>query len=142
MKKILAIDYGKKRIGTALSDINQKIALPFKTITTENTLNKTIDKIINNLKEELFQIEKILIGYPLLLSGQKGQMALDVELFKNELEKKLDIPIELVDERLTSSQADKSLKDLHMKRKKRSKHIDEYAAMIILQTYLDQTEFS
>ncbi len=143
MKRILAIDFGLKRIGLALSDPNQKIALPLKTLEIQNP-NQDVSLVIKSIQEATqgrpieTAIETIVLGNPLLLSGKKGEMADNVQTFKEKLEKKLgpSIPVILWDERLTSAQADKMLKKDYS-RKKRSQMSDPVAAMIILQNYLD-----
>lgn len=135
MMRILALDFGLKRIGIAISDENQKIALPVKTLMVQNP-NQAVSLLLQEMQKNQWQIEKVILGNPLLLSGKKGEMALLVEKFKTELAKKLNIPVLLWDERLTSSQADKMLKKDY-NRKKRSQIIDPIAATIILQNYLD-----
>lgn len=135
--RILAIDYGRKRIGLAITDESGKIPLALNTIETKDSIDKTISFILTAVSNYLFQIKKIIIGNPLLLSGKKGQMALEVENFKENFEKKVDIPIILWDERLSSIQADKILKTQKLKRKKRAKKIDPIAAVIILSSYVE-----
>jgi putative holliday junction resolvase len=137
-KRIIAIDYGKKRIGVAMTDKDQILALPHKTITCEKTLLKTSLVIIKELYDYLKETELIIIGYPILLSGKIGDMAQEVEKLKCLLEKETKIPIILLDERLTSAQADRSLRQLNLNRKKRSKLIDTTAALYILQCFLDR----
>lgn len=137
MKCILAIDFGLKRIGLALSDPSQKIALPLKTVEIQNP-NQDVSLVLAAVQDRITDIETIVLGNPLLLSGKKGEMANNVQAFKEKLEKKLpsSIPVILWDERLTSAQAEKLLKKDYS-RKKRSKIIDPVAATIILQNYLD-----
>ena len=142
MKRILAIDFGLKRIGLALSDSSQKIALPLKTIEIQNP-NQDVALVLKAVHDRLTDIETIVLGNPLLLSGKKGEMADNVQTFKEKLEKKLNNPlisVVLWDERLTSAQADKMLKKDY-NRKKRSQIIDPVAATIILQNYLDSKSF-
>jgi len=142
MKRILAIDFGLKRIGLALSDSSQKIALPLKTIEIQNP-NQDVSLVLKAIQDRLTDIETVVLGNPLLLSGKKGEMADNVQTFKEKLEKKLNNPlisVVLWDERLTSAQADKMLKKDY-NRKKRSQIIDPVAATIILQNYLDSKSF-
>ncbi len=137
MKRILSIDFGLKRIGLAISDENQKIVLPLTTLNIPQP-NQAVSLVVKFLQKNNFKIEKIILGNPLLLSGKEGQMSQQVKNFKEKLQKKLpaSIPIILWDERLSSSQAEKMLKN-DFSRKKRSQKIDPIAAMIILQNYLD-----
>lgn len=134
-KRIAAIDYGMARIGFAVSDESQIIAMPFVTITTEKKLEATAAKVIRELSS--YQLEEIVVGMPLLLSGKKGLLADEVKSFMEALSKATTIPIVSWDERLTSVQAERSLREGNMTRKQRSKHVDTVAAVILLQSYLD-----
>ncbi len=133
MGRIAAIDYGLKRIGIALSDANKKIALP---LTTVEGGKKAIANISAALKGK--EIEMILIGLPLLMSGKKGDMAESVEKFAKLLEAHFNIPVVLRDERLSSKHADAGLREISLNRKERSEKIDMVAATFMLQSYLDQ----
>lgn len=137
MGRIVAIDYGRARIGLAMTDEKGSIALPFKTLAACKKLEKSVDALLENLKSYLPKIDKFVLGFPLLLSGKKGDMAFEVEQFKALLEKKTAIPVILWDERLTSAQADNFMKEMNLSRKKRSQQSDSIAAIIILQNYLD-----
>src|SRR3990167_10968506 len=99
MPRIAAIDFGNKRIGIALSDDRKKLAFPMTTV--EGGKNGAANTAAA-LKPKLKELEKILIGLPLLLSGKKGEMALALEAFAKEIETLLQIPVELIDERLSS----------------------------------------
>ncbi len=132
MGKICAIDYGMVRIGLAISDINKIIAFPFKTIQNTSSVIKSVLPHLN-----LDELELIVIGLPLLLNGKDSDMTKQVREFAKELEKQTNIPIVLWDERLTSTYADRCLKEAGMKRKKRNKKTDPIAATLILQSYLD-----
>lgn len=137
MGRILAIDYGKKRIGLAITDPQQIMALPFKTIDAGNNIKESIQNII---KETPDDIEKIIIGNPLLFNGTASEMSKVVETLKLELEKTLtDVPVILFDERLTSTQAERFLKEHKVNRKKRVGKVDPIAAYIILNGYLATT---
>lgn len=139
--RILAIDYGMARIGLALSDESKLIALSLPTFKAERKLQDTAKSLIAYLdslqKEKNCQIEKIVIGMPLLMSGKKGIMADEVVEFVNLLKELTTVPIVLWDERLTTSQAERSLKESSLTRKRRSQVVDSVAAIIILQNFLD-----
>ncbi|MBU4360430.1 Holliday junction resolvase RuvX [Candidatus Parcubacteria bacterium] len=124
MSKILAIDYGTKNIGLALSDDEQKLGFAYKTINN----NKIILKLKNICEAE--DVEKIIIGLPINLSGAKTKSTEMVFNFVKKLKKELNLPIEMVDERLSTAQA------LRLENKNK-KNIDELSAQIILQAYLD-----
>jgi len=132
-KRIAAIDFGLKRIGLAISDLGQKIAFPLETVEGGKEAIANIQKA---LKEH--EIEKILVGLPLLLNGQEGEMAMVVKMFAQKLEHAFHLPVEYIDERLTSRMAQNLLKEIHLKRKKRTAKLDGESARLILQTYLDK----
>jgi len=128
--RIVAIDYGTKRVGLAISDAGQSIALPWKTIAGDFT------SVITALKSREGEIQKILIGLPLLMNGTKGDMAKIVEAFAKKIETALSIPVILIDERLSSKHADAALRETGQNRKQRSEKLDTTAAAILLQGYL------
>ena len=131
VKKILGIDYGEKRIGLAIADNVLRLALPKGYVKCES-LALAVKKIETLCSE--WEIEKIVIGMPLELSGKESEFQKKAQNFILELKKKISISIEWQDERLTTKAAQKLLKG-----QKRSKeHIDALSAQIILQTYLDQ----
>ncbi len=111
--------------------------MPKKMVETKEGLEKTVKYVLSEISDLLKEIKIIIIGYPLLLSGKRGFMAEDVEKFKEVLEKLVVIPVILWDERLTSSQAERVLKEGKLSRKNRVKKVDSAAATIILQSYLD-----
>lgn len=133
MGRVAAIDFGLKRIGLAVSDKGRKIALPVGVVEGGK---KAIQQIRAALP--LKEVDLILMGLPLELSGKKGSMALLVEQFAKQLEEALHIPVHLVDERLSSKGADAQLREISLNRKERSEKIDMVAATLLLQTYLDQ----
>ena len=139
--RIIGIDYGMARIGVAFSDERKIIAMPMLTLKAEKKSENTIIKLIGELEkhqqENRYQIETIIIGLPLLMSGKKGLLADEVNHFVELLKKNIHVPILTWDERLTSVQADRSMRERGMSRKKRSQKSDTVAAVIILQNYLD-----
>lgn len=137
MGRIVAVDYGKARIGLAITDENKKLALPYKTISSGKTLSISAKNILIELSSYISNIEGFILGLPLKLSGEKGEMAKEIERLKEELSKITDKPITFFDERLTSAQADKSMKEIKISRKKRAERSDPVAAMIMLQCYLE-----
>ncbi len=139
MSKIVAIDYGEKRIGIALTDDTQTIAFPHKVIQADKSPEKSAKKVADEIKKEPFSIEKIIIGLPLLLSGLEGPMAKQVKEFGKILESELNLKIEYMDERLSSKGADVLMKDAKVTRKKRTKNLDAMSAVVLLQTYLSRS---
>jgi len=137
MARILGIDHGTARIGLAISDEMQLVASPLKTLdATAEPLNVIADIVRER------EVEKIIVGLPLHMSGQHGEGAARVEKFVEQLGKVLrhEVPIEMVDERLSSVEAEASLSragitDRHARREV----VDQLAAMVILQEYLNSS---
>ena len=140
-RRSLGIDYGSARIGLALSDERKIIASPLLTLKGECKVEKTVEKLMAELekhqKEHQYVIDEIIIGMPLLMSGKVGLIADEVKHFIEVLKQHTCINIITWDERLTSVQADRSLRESAMTRKKRSKVVDIVSAAILLQSYLD-----
>ena len=137
MSRILGLDYGTKTVGVAMSDPLLLTAQEFETITREraSALRHTLVRIKEICEE--YQVEKIVLGYPRNMDDSEGFRCEDTLEFKKLLEKRVDIPIELVDERLTTVYADEILEESGVAKKDRKKVIDQIAAAIILQDYLD-----
>jgi len=138
MGRLLAIDHGDKRIGLAISDPNQIISKPLKTLFLSD-LNFFLKKLLEIINE--YKIEKLIIGLPLGMNGKRTEQTKKVETFKVELEKKIDIPIVMFDERLSSVSAKKSLISQGIKTGFNKSKIDQTAAAIFLQHYLDSNNY-
>mgnify|MGYP001468296920 FL=1 len=132
--KLLGLDWGSKRIGMAISTNSTGIALPLHTLSRTSWTNdvSTIKNII-----ETHNVSMIIIGLPLLLSGKLGQQALDIKNAVTNLQTEIEIPINLFDERLTTQQSYKILKETQTKNSKIDEKIDEVSACLILQSYID-----
>ncbi|MBK6796163.1 MAG: Holliday junction resolvase RuvX [Acidobacteria bacterium] len=135
--RILAIDYGSKGIGIAISDELQMMARPLTTIRRERMKMSEIYDRISSLVQEN-QAGELVVGMPLNMDGSRGDAAISVEKFISKLKEKMEIPVFAVDERLTSHEADQILREMGVGEKERRARSDEYAAMIILQDFLDQ----
>lgn len=134
MGRVLAIDYGKARLGVAISDANKCIALPRGALPSGKTIEESAASILH-LCTQNAPVEAIVLGLPLSMKGQDSPMSLEVR--KLEALLKISHSVILWDERLTSLQAEKLLKDAEFNRKKRSQMVDATAATLILQSYLD-----
>ncbi len=136
-KRIICIDFGLKRIGIAITDPLRMFASPLITIENNSNFWKEFLKLFDD-----YSIEIVVLGYPLKESGEKSDTTLLVEKFREELEKKIKIPIEYFDERYSSDIAKKNiLESVSSKKKRRDKSlIDKNAASVILQDYLDSTK--
>ena len=133
-RRILCLDVGEKRIGIAISDPDGRVAFPLDVLnrtSSEKDLGTISDLIDEN------QVSKLVIGHPISLSGGKSHQTLFVEEFTEELKKVIDVETILWDERLSTSEADKSLRSMGTKSRKRKDKIDAIAASLILQNYLD-----
>lgn len=139
--RVIGIDYGLKRIGIAYSDERKIIASPMMTLNTEKKLELTIEQLLKELEkhqsEHNYIIEGFVVGLPLMMNGTLGLIADEVKHFVELLNKATSNPVFMWDERLTSVQAERSLMESSMSRKKRTKYVDRVSAVIILQSYLD-----
>ena len=134
MPIILGLDVGDVRIGAAISDELGFAAHPLCTITRKN--RKTDLAVICDLINT-HQVDAVVIGLPLMLSGEIGIQAEKVQKFANRLKQEARIPIHLRDERLTTVEADDILREVGKPRKKRRQVIDQVAAVVILDEYLN-----
>lgn len=134
--RILAVDYGRKRIGLALSDELGVTAQPLATLVRTNRRED-----LRRLREicRLHGVHRILVGHPVHLSGEAGEMAQEAARFAARLQEQLGIETELLDERLTSWEAQQSLASSAPSRRKRRASIDSLAAAILLREYLDSS---
>lgn len=140
MGRIVGIDFGKVRIGVAISDERRVIAQPLETIRAGKDNAQTAKLIAGSLLRYQ-NIDTVVIGLPLLLSGKEGEMALLVKAFAKAVEEALPYPVILWDERLTSSGVEKMLLGMDVSRKKRAELSDALSAVSILQNYLDSLRF-
>ncbi len=136
MNRILGLDYGTKTVGVAISDPLLLTAQELETIVRKrpNALRHTLVRIQEICDE--YKVEKIILGYPRNMDDSEGFRCEETLEFKKLLEKRIDIPIELLDERLTTVYADEILEESGVAKKDRKKVIDQIAAAIILQDYL------
>ena len=134
MGRYLAIDHGSKRIGLALSDPMKIIAKPFRTITYDN-LDDFFNILFKIIKEE--EVECIILGFPIGMNGQETIQTKQVLEFQKKIKLKINIPILLQDERLSSLSAEKSLIEQKIKTGYNKSEIDKTAAAIFLQQFLD-----
>ena len=134
MSRILAIDYGKKRTGLAVTDPMQIIASGLTTVAT----TELMDFILKYVAQE--KVERIIVGHPKQMNNEDSENMKRIIPFINLLKKKLPaIPIELVDERFTSVLAHQAMLDGGLKKKARQNKalVDEISATIILQSYME-----
>jgi len=149
--KILALDYGRKKIGLALADSEARIATPHDTLERINR-NEDMRRLREFVRDH--NVREIVVGLPLRLDGTHGEMAEEATGFANRLRKQIGVPVEMIDERLTSWEAERILEEemgrriLHetthdgkrkLIRNTQGKYtVDAIAAMVILREYLSR----
>lgn len=138
--RTLGLDYGSKTVGVAVTDPLGLTAQGVEIIRRqkENHLRKTYQRI-KELCEE-YEVEKIVLGLPLNMDDTMGDRAEKTLEFKKELERRLSVPVLLVDERLTTVEAIEIMDDAGIKVSEREKYVDMIAATIILQDYMNSHE--
>lgn len=136
MKRWMAIDYGEKKVGIALTDRLKIMAQPFDTLHPKDNKD-LIASIIKIIGDE--EVEKIIVGLPINMDGSMSQAARTVNVFVHDLSQAVTTPVETWDERLTTVEAERILiEEANMQRKKRKKVIDKLAACLILKSYLEK----
>lgn len=138
MKRKMAIDYGKARVGIALSDPLCKIAFPFKVIDAKKgNILQEISEIVSE-----FDVSDIYIGNPILLSGEEGALSREVQQFAQDLRNNLavQVRIHLVDERLTTKIAERLVRNGGHKPTLEKGKVDMASAAVILQGVLNSGE--
>jgi putative Holliday junction resolvase len=132
--RILGLDLGQSRIGVAISDPDRRVAVPLGTVRTGAP--EDVKAIAAMVKEQ--GITAIVVGQPLSLSGRKGEAADHAEKFAQALGDFLKLPVFLQDERLTTVEADRQLAEAGLRGRDRRRVVDQTAATLILQAYLDR----
>lgn len=136
--RIMGLDLGSRTVGVAISDPLLMTAQGLEIIRreSENKLRKTYARI-EEIIASYGDVEKIVVGYPKNMNNTIGERAQKSEQFKEALERRCGIPVVLWDERLTTVAAENSMKEAGIRREDRHKYVDEIAAMLILQSYLE-----
>jgi putative Holliday junction resolvase len=132
--RILGMDVGSKTIGLAVSDPLGITAQGLETIRRKNK-RTDYERVARVIRE--FQIAEIVVGYPLRLSGMEGSQAEKVRAFADQLREHFKLPVHLWDERLSSAEANRLLRESEMSIKRRREVVDRLAAVLILQNWLE-----
>ncbi len=132
--RVLGLDFGSKTIGLAISDGLGITAQGLETIRRKNK-RKDFELLERVIRER--QVTEVVIGYPLRLSGAEGRQSERVAAFAAELRSRFSLPVHLWDERLTSVQANRLLREAELSIAKRAAAVDRMAAVLILQSFLD-----
>ncbi|WP_457642508.1 Holliday junction resolvase RuvX [Persephonella sp.] len=135
-KRVLALDVGNKRVGVAYSDPFGISTNPLPYVQNDNLVFEKIKKLV-----EEYNVGTVVIGLPLTLKGEEGTQAKQTKQFAEKLKEFIpQVDIQFLDERFTTSLAEKHLKET-TKRSKRKEKIDSLAAVYILKTYLEKQQF-
>ncbi len=132
--RLLGLDVGDRRIGIALSDALGLTAQRLQVL--ERTSTASDIAAVEALVAE-YQVARVIMGLPLTMAGGEGPQAKKVLAFAQQLRRRLSVPVECVDERLTTVQGERALIETGASRRKRKQVIDQVAAQLILQHYLD-----
>ena len=137
---MLGIDYGARRIGLALSDATATLASPWRTLHRPPSEAETMRVLITEiavLQREDDGLEAVVVGWPRRLDGSPTDLTSLVETFAQSLRAKIDLPVVLQDERLSSTEAESRLARRERDWRKRKQQLDAAAAAVVLQDYLD-----
>ncbi|HEX7285127.1 MAG TPA: Holliday junction resolvase RuvX [Candidatus Angelobacter sp.] len=131
--RILAIDYGSRRMGLAVSDPLGITAQGLETLERRNKRSDfaRLEKLIRE-----YRVREIVLGNPLRMSGEEGAQSQKVAEFAEELRRRFELPVHLWDERLTSAEANRILREAELSIQKRAAAVDRMAATLILQSFL------
>ena len=131
--RVLGLDLGDARIGVAISDDERRLAVPLGTVRTGAPADL---KAIAALAED-HGVTAVVVGHPLLLSGEPGDRAHHAERFADALRASISVPVLLQDERLSTREADRALREAGASGRDRRRVVDRSAATVILQAWLD-----
>lgn len=136
--RLMGLDYGSKTVGVAVSDPLGLTAQGVETVwrNQENKLRQTMARIEELISE--YQVERIVLGYPKNMNNTVGERAVKSLEFKEKLEKRTGLPVVMWDERLTTAEAERTLMETGVRRENRKQFLDQMAAVLILQGYLDR----
>jgi putative holliday junction resolvase len=142
VSRLAALDYGKRRIGVALSDPTGTIAYPLTTLTRREGKRPPWPELTALLREH--EVAGVVIGLPLDLAGEEGEWAAEVRQFGAQVERRTSLPVHWVDERLSSVAAERSVRGMGLKRSEREEkgRVDATAAALILEAYLARARSS
>jgi len=135
--RILAIDHGARRMGLAVSDALGITAQGIETLQRRNKRSDfaRLQRVINE-----YEVQEIVVGYPLRMSGEEGTQSQKVAEFAEELRQRFGLPVHLLDERLTSAEANRLLREAEVSLERRKHAVDRMAATLILQSFLQSRD--
>ena len=134
VRRVLGLDVGSKRIGVAVSD---PLGITAQGLETVQRQNKRLDfERLGKLVRD-YSISEIVVGFPLRMSGAEGIQAEKMQRFAEELRERLQVSVHLWDERLTSAEANRLLRETEMSIQRRGQVVDQMAAVLILQSWME-----
>jgi len=134
VERILGLDVGSKRIGIAISD---PLGFTAQGLETLQRQNKRLDfEKLSKLVRD-YEVAEIVVGFPLRMSGAEGIQAEKMQRFAQELRERVGLPVHLWDERLSSAEANRLLRETEMSIKRRGQVVDQMAAVLILQSWME-----
>lgn len=135
IRRVLGLDVGSKRIGVAVSD---PLGITAQGLETLQRQNKRLDfeKLAQVIRD--YDVAEIVVGFPLRMSGAEGLQAEKMHRFADELRAKVGLPVHLWDERLTSAEANRLLRETDMSILRRRQVVDQMAAVLILQSWMER----
>jgi putative Holliday junction resolvase len=133
-RRVLGLDVGTRRIGLAVSD---PLGITAQGLETLQRQNKRLDFEALGKVIQKFDVAEIVVGFPLRMSGAEGAGTDKMQLFAEELRQRFHLPVHLWDERLTSAQANRLLRETSMSIKRRGEVVDQMAAVLILQNWME-----
>jgi putative Holliday junction resolvase len=137
--RILGLDLGSRRIGAAISDPDGVMAMPLMVIEgTGSGYDSVVERIRGLLRE--YEVQRVVVGMPRSLDGVLGKQAEEVQRFVDHLSQEVEVPIDTWDERLSTAAARRMAIEARGSRGRRKKEVDDLAAVVILQGYLDRTQ--
>lgn len=132
--RILAVDVGERTLGLALSDPDGIVASAWKTLRRRGEAHE-LSALADIISEQ--EVGEIVVGWPLNMNGTRGPQAQNAEAFAEKLRARFQLPVHLWDERLSTVAAERSLLEADLSRRKRKQVIDQVAAALFLQSFLD-----
>lgn len=138
--RLMGLDFGSKTVGVAVSDPLGLTACGVEIIRREheNKLRKTLARIESLIKE--YEVDRIILGYPLNMDDTEGERIEKTKAFAEMLQRRTGLPIEYVDERLTTVEAYDIMDEVGIKRKDRGEYVDMIAATVILEDYMNRSK--
>ncbi|MCS6950702.1 MAG: Holliday junction resolvase RuvX [bacterium] len=137
MGRVLALDIGERRIGVAVSDAFGVLAQPL-VVLSRQSLAKDVAQLAQLIREQ--EAQTVVVGLPVTLRGEQTQAAQQVQAFVARLREAVTVPVVLVDERLSTAEAERRLLEADLRRAERRQKVDAVAAALILERYLRQRE--